>query len=282
MRIIKKINNNVALALAADGTECVVFGKGIGFPVMPYELEGEQAIQRIFAGADDTAIQTMRGISEDVFTASNEIVALAEVALDCELSQNLVLTLADHLQYALDRKERGIVLKNPLAHEISFIYPREVDLGARGIKVVLDNTGIQLPGAEAVSIALHIVNAEIDGMGSTEDMNIVVKSAAIMERVVRIVESELRVSLDHSSYTYARFIAHLRFLIRRLMEDSGGERSENSSLFCQAARDFPEAYRCAEKIDRYFAQEHGWACSNEEVLYLMMHINRLRSSAQKA
>lgn len=282
MRIIKKINNNVALALTAEGAECVVFGKGIGFPVMPYELEDERTIQRIFTGADDAAVQAMQGISEEVFTAANEIVALAEGALDCGLSQNLVLTLADHLQYALDRKERGIVLKNPLAHEIAFIYPREVDLGARGLKAVLDRTGVQLPSAEAISIALHIVNAEVDGMGSTEDMDIVVKSTAVMERTVRIVESELQINLDHSSYTYVRFIAHLRFLIRRLMEDSGGERSENSSLFRQAAQDFPEAYRCAEKIDRYLAQEHGWVCSNEEVLYLMMHINRLRSSAQKA
>ena len=38
MQICKKINNNVALARDAKGRELVVFGKGIGFPAMPYEL----------------------------------------------------------------------------------------------------------------------------------------------------------------------------------------------------------------------------------------------------
>ncbi|MCH3943362.1 MAG: hypothetical protein LKE37_06810 [Atopobiaceae bacterium] len=36
MRIVKKINNNVALAVDACGKDVVVFGKGIGFPQMPY------------------------------------------------------------------------------------------------------------------------------------------------------------------------------------------------------------------------------------------------------
>lgn len=38
MEVYKKINNNVALARDAKGRELVVFGKGIGFASMPYEL----------------------------------------------------------------------------------------------------------------------------------------------------------------------------------------------------------------------------------------------------
>lgn len=48
MLILKKINNNVALAASDDGREVVVFGKGIGFHEMPYELADESLIQRKF------------------------------------------------------------------------------------------------------------------------------------------------------------------------------------------------------------------------------------------
>lgn len=48
MLILKKINNNVALAASDDGREVVVFGKGIGFHEMPYELVDESLIQRKF------------------------------------------------------------------------------------------------------------------------------------------------------------------------------------------------------------------------------------------
>lgn len=37
MRVIKKINNNVALCLDSDNHELIAFGKGIGFPQIPYE-----------------------------------------------------------------------------------------------------------------------------------------------------------------------------------------------------------------------------------------------------
>lgn len=46
MELFKKINNNVALARDAKGREMVVFGKGIGFPAMPYELTDLSLVQR--------------------------------------------------------------------------------------------------------------------------------------------------------------------------------------------------------------------------------------------
>ena len=49
MLILKKINNNVALASDGAGEEIVVFGKGVGFPRMPYELEDESVVERVCA-----------------------------------------------------------------------------------------------------------------------------------------------------------------------------------------------------------------------------------------
>jgi beta-glucoside operon transcriptional antiterminator len=67
--------------------------------------------------------------------------------------------------------------------------------------------------------------------------------------------------------------------VRRLVKGSCTQ-TENSSLFMQAARDFPEAYQCAYAINRVFEKEFKQSCSDEELLYLMMHINRLRSASQ--
>ena len=52
MRIIKKINNNVAVGLDSNGNEIVVFGKGIGFPEMPYELKELSKIDRTYYNID--------------------------------------------------------------------------------------------------------------------------------------------------------------------------------------------------------------------------------------
>ena len=38
MKVIKKINNNVAICLDNNGKELIAFGNGIGFPKVPYEI----------------------------------------------------------------------------------------------------------------------------------------------------------------------------------------------------------------------------------------------------
>ena len=38
MKVIKKINNNIAVATDGNNREVIIFGKGIGFHEMPYEL----------------------------------------------------------------------------------------------------------------------------------------------------------------------------------------------------------------------------------------------------
>ena len=75
-------------------------------------------------------------------------------------------------------------------------------------------------------------------MGSAQDMDLVMKSTVILERATQIIEGQLRQKLDRTSYAYVRFMAHLRFLIRRLMR-GGCKETENSGLFRQAARGFP-------------------------------------------
>lgn len=277
MLILKKINNNVALACSDAGDEIVVFGRGVGFPEMPYELEDESVIQRIFTSVDETVAGAASSISDDVLLAASDIADLAGKALDCKLSPNLPFMLGDHLQFAVERDDDSIVVENPLSHEVAFVYPREHEVGLKGLDIVRERTGVTIPTVEATSIALHIVNAEVDGMGSAQDMDLVMKSTAAIQAITQIVEGQLGIQIDRTSYAYVRFVAHLRFLVRRLMR-GGAHETENSSLFRQAARDFADAYRCAAAINNYFIKTYNWSCSDEEMLYLMMHINRLRSS----
>lgn len=132
MLILKKINNNVALAASDAGEEIVVFGRGVGFPAMPYELKDESVIQRVFASVDEKLLGALQSISDEVLLAASDIVALAGEALDCSLSPNLLVSLADHIQYAVER-QGGILIENPLSHEVAFVYPRERELGDRGL-----------------------------------------------------------------------------------------------------------------------------------------------------
>ena len=48
MKLLKKINNNFALALDSRGEQIIVEGKGIGFQKMPMELNDLSLITRTY------------------------------------------------------------------------------------------------------------------------------------------------------------------------------------------------------------------------------------------
>lgn len=70
--------------------------------------------------------------------------------------------MADHLNFAIKRLKDGIELNNPLEWEVKNYYKVEFDFASRSTQMVLKKYGVFLPEAEACSIALHIVNAQLD------------------------------------------------------------------------------------------------------------------------
>lgn len=280
MLVTKKINNNVALALDAHGAEIVVFGRGVGFPSTPYELSDMSKVQRVFRDVSAREAESLANISDEVLLAAADVAELAKMDLGAQLNPNLALTLADHLQFAFSQLKRGAdPLPNPLEPEVKLIYPCEYRLGLTALGMIEARCGARLPNSEATSIALHLVAAESIGEEAAGNgLHLAVESTKIIERATRIVEEQLGLTIDRSSFAFARFAAHFRYLVGRL-EREGSSSSGNSSLFREAARDFPDVYACARAISGYLQDEYGWTCTSEELLYLMMHINRLASSS---
>lgn len=280
MRIIKKINNNVALARDDHGREAIVFGPGIGFPKTPYELIDTGKIRRMFRDVDHGLLAAVASISDDVLSAALDITDVAAVALRCDLNSNLPFTLGDHLQFAIERYNAGALLDSPLALDVAFVYPRETDVARRGLDIMERHTGIRLPKSEVSNIALHLVNAESTGAYDPQNMALIMKSAAAIERTINIIEDDLQIKIDRASYGYVRFVTHLRYLIKRL-EAADEFETQNAGVFEHLAESFPAAFRCAKRVSDYLAGVCDRACSDEEIVYLMMYLNRLQSDSRR-
>ena len=271
VQIIKKINNNAALGLDGSGTEVVVLGKGIGFPDMPYELTDYNAIQRTFYDMDPRYVQMAAGIPSAVLEASADIAEQAELELECELSPNLPFTLADHLNFAVERVKKGIALATPLSYDVRHLYPKETALGEKALDILEQYTGTRLPAYEAINVALHLINAGSE----SGDIHSMMMALKITSDVDNIIEKELHITLDKDSFQYSRFAMHLRYLIQRL---STGKQVEDQGvgLLGQMRREYPEVYACAKKVVEYFASTWDWRCNDEELLYLILHIYRVQ------
>lgn len=271
MRIIRKINNNAAVALDSRGKEAVVLGKGIGFPKVPYDLKDISVVDRTFYDIDPRYLDMISTLPQEILLASADISEEAQVRLKTSLNPNLPLTLADHLNFAIERLRKGVNLEMPIAYDIRHLYPKEAKLGTEALSILEEYTGVSLPDTEAINIAMHLINAEIEN----SELHSLIKVMEILDQVDTIVEKELSIKLDKDSYGYYRFGMHLRYLVQRLMS---GAQSDNGSgsMLKTVAREYPQIYICALKVTDYLKKTWGWKCNDEELLYLMLHINRVR------
>ena len=223
MKLLRKINNNAAVAQDNRGREMVVLGRGVGFHPMPYELTDLSVVYRTFYDVDPQYYEILSNLPEDALLAAADITEQAEITLHTELNPNLPFTLADHIAFAQQREKQGIRMAAPLHYDVQHLYPREYELGLRALETVRLRTSSSLPRAEAVSIALHIVNAELEG----SDLSSTLTAVEVLDEVTTSVEQELGIVLNRESYNYARFAMHIQFLVRRL---SAGAAMEQGSV----------------------------------------------------
>lgn len=271
MQIIKKINNNVALAHDSAGKEVVVFGRGIGFPVMPYELTDLSKIQRTFYDIKSSYVEMTAALPEDVILLAADIVELARCELDCNLNPNLAFTLADHLNFAIERFQNGIVFDSPLAYDIAHFYPVEVRLGRQALEIIRERKGIQLPESEITNIALHLINSEMEN----SDMHMTLSATQVVRDITCLIEETLGMTLNTEGFNYSRFVTHIRYLLQR-MEQGKQEQTGMSTAMRQLIVQYPDVYHCTMKVVKYLSRSCHLDCNEDETLYLFVHINRLK------
>lgn len=274
MKMIRQINNNAALALDGNGNEVVVLGKGVGFPKMPYELTDLSKIEKTFYDVNPKYFGMAAELPSRLVIACAEIAEQAEIELDCALNPNLPFTLADHLNFAAERYEKGVDISTPLAYDVKHLYPRETELAVRGLETARSKAEIRLPDTEVVNIALHIINAEAEA----GDMHSMMMTLKILSDVDAILEKSLGVTLDKESFAYSRFAMHLRYLIQRLASGKASAGGMGGMLI-QLRREYPQLYACAREVADYFEKTWGWKCSDDELMYLTMHIGRLKEKS---
>lgn len=178
-------------------------------------------------------------------------------------------TLTDHINFAIERVSQGIEPQNALLWEIKRFYPQEFQLGIYALELIQDRLGILLPEDEAGFIALHFVNAEYG-----TDIRDAVKFPDQMQAIVDIVEHDLGILLDESSLHYERFVTHIKFLIQRIYRKELLS-SEDRELSLMMQRKYPREYQCSVKVAEYIMQATGSRLSEEEIMYLSVHIRRV-------
>lgn len=271
--IEKVINNNIISAYEESGAEVIVMGRGIGFKKKQGEVVPADQISKIFRIKSRTLTEQFKELLANMplerVRISDEIISHAKDHLKLKLNQSIYVTLTDHINFAIERVSQGIEPQNALLWEIKRFYPQEFQLGIYALELIQDRLGILLPEDEAGFIALHFVNAEYG-----TDIRDAVKFPDQMQAIVDIVERDLGILLDESSLHYERFMTHIKFLIQRIYRKELLF-SEDRELSLLMQQKYPREYQCSVKVAEYIMQATGSRLSEEEIMYLSVHIRRV-------
>lgn len=271
--IEKVINNNIISAYEKSGAEVIVMGRGIGFKKKQGEVVPADQISKIFRIKSRTLTEQFKELLANMplerVRISDEIISHAKDHLKLKLNQSIYVTLMDHINFAIERVSQGIEPQNALLWEIKRFYPQEFQLGIYALELIQDRLDILLPEDEAGFIALHFVNAEYG-----TDIRDAVKFPDQMQAIVDIVERDLGILLDESSLHYERFMTHIKFLIQRIYRKELLS-SEDRELSLLMQRKYPREYQCSVKVAEYIMQATGSRLSEEEIMYLSVHIRRV-------
>lgn len=273
MKINKIINNNV-ISVTQNNQERVVMGKGIGFQKEEGDIVEESKIDKIFdlnnQEISDRFKTLLIEVPIEVVQAVEKIIEVAKIEYHKELSDTIYVALTDHINFAIERQQEGMAIKNGLLWEIKKFYPTEYEIGMRGLDWIEEIAGAKLPEDEAGFIAIHLLNAEHNNLA---DYNHVTE---MVQNILSLVKYHFRLDFDEESLTYFRFVTHLKFLAQRILSTNPLNTSE-IELYDIVKEKYKDAFKCVKKIEVFLMKKYQYEMTTDEALYLTIHIQRLIS-----
>ena len=111
-------------------------------------------------------------------------------------------------------------------------------------------------------------------MGQEEIKN-TYNATEIIQEICNVISSEFNMKLNEESVYYYRFISHLKFFAQRLIKGEVYIGNMESELLEVIKKRYNNSYKCANKVKKFVLRKYRYEVSDEEMLYLTIHINQM-------
>ena len=275
MQVVKVLNTSVILAVDKDGEEVILMGKGIGFRKSIGETVPVDGKDKIFILRDrKTTRDIIRLAAEtdaEIFGVAQEMIDYGKNTYHMELMNHIYLALTDHLAFAVRRVREGMAFPGFYTLEVKRFYPNEFDVGRYGVGLVEKQFSIRLPESEIGNIAFHFINAQKEQSDNGETR----KMMEIVRDVSEIVKYTFGVTYNEDTIAYSRFMSHLHALSQRVLKEQQLSGDIKDLLGNSVEEKCRQELICAEKISEYIKNKYSVLLTEQEKLYLAIHIHRV-------
>jgi beta-glucoside operon transcriptional antiterminator len=219
------------------------------------------------------SVDILSDLAYEYLLLASKIVDRGKEILGRQLNPSILVALADHLSVVFMRHHNKIDIQSPLQWEIRHIYPDEFKAGIKALEIIQQEREVQFPEAEAVSIALHFVNAELE----SSDMPTTFKIITITGDIIRIVEQSFALVLDENAFELMRFINHVRNMVLEYSTAPSRTKKpkEDDELYALTVKRQKKVAQCCGRICSYLHDTHGMNLHKNDVSLLAIHITKV-------
>jgi len=282
VEIAQVFNNNSALVNLGDNRQAIVKGKGIAFKKTKGALIDSGKVENIFylntKSSRDNLYFLIKDIPIDVVTTTYEIIDYAKKEFNYNILDYVYITLSDHI-FGSYQRMLAHTYQESLVPDMSNQYPTEYLIATHGLDVINKNLQVDFPKSEIRSIALHFINAKGEDSqlidmkeDMTKEVNDIVKSILNKNQIYRI---------DSNGNYFDRFMIHLQYLAGRLDNDDEEEKDFSNKLESEMAVEYPQSTKIAQEIYQSLQSRLNTNLNSNELLYFIIHIQRLTQEKTK-
>ena len=273
-KTFKVVNNNIIIVKDSNGREMIAIGKGLGFKKSKNDVVYPDEVMKTYVYVDrqkNLNLTLFEEVSFEIVEVAQHIIDYATSTLKQKYNVNLLVSLSDHIDFSVKQFREGNNTVKLFNEEIKRFYKEEYQVGKYAINYINQTLDVELSKDEATSIAFHLIVA------SQEKTNI--ETRELLEGVNRIVDitmKHLGKQIDEDSLAYSRYIIHLKFFLSRIVssQTSNGS-SELTNIFGQLVTKYDGVEKCINEISEYINEKFNYVCTDEDCIYLMIHIVRL-------
>lgn len=277
MIVIKRVlNNNAVVATDEQNQTLVALGSGIAFHQKAGRAILENKIEKSFYPKNEDAAnsisETLAQVDPKYIELSDRIISEAVISSGKKLSDDIYVSLPDHLQFAVERLKKGMLIQNKLTVETMQTYPDEFQLGKHTLSYLAQETGLTFPDDEATNIAMHLITAEEgDVLENTEE------TITLINQFLKVISAMLKKEFNLNSVSYYRLVTHLKFFVQRIKKRQHQEFPPDKTLYDLIIRNYHAEYLIAQRIAGIVMKKFNYRVSDDEILFLTIHIHRVNA-----
>ena len=276
-RIAKLLNHNSFIGIESGAKqECLIMGKGIAFGKKIGQTIEVPQDARIYSLKELTdrgdAREIINSVSPVCLELANEILREAEAEFG-DIDRSILFPIADHLDFAIRRLQRGEQISNPLTDDIRVLFHNEFQVASVLRDILQKRMQITIDEHEIGYVALHIHSAIED-----EKVSVAMQTARAVRECIEMIEKETGEKIDVISLSYNRLMNHIKYMVARAL--TGEDLRINMNDYIESK--FPEAYMTAKKVCDMLGKSIGKELDEIEIGYLAMHIERIYREEIKA